>query len=196
MTQAQRADYEKARTEQAEEIQRKKKRADVFRIRPIAGADKTLINWLDIERKEDKDERKAAACVRDIADSLEVMVVQRKSDGRLCLLPWIGDENKGVAPGAAIATERVPEEKIARVAAVCTVSLPMSLCAPRLIDTVIKELEDKAIAAGIGRWQESFWLEGLLPLILDETLTGEISGYTVTYRNETGLSVTRKETRT
>ncbi|MDR2088900.1 MAG: hypothetical protein LBP73_06060, partial [Clostridiales Family XIII bacterium] len=196
MREEKRAAYAEARKAHNERIKRKEEKANVFRLRPPAGASRTLVDWLDIA-KSDSDERKAEAAVRDTSDSIEVMVVQKKVDGKICLLPWVCDAAKGVAPGAEIPTERVPKDAVARVAAACTVSLPMLLCrSSRIIDDVIAELESKAIASRVGRWQESFWLRGMLPLILDENLQTEILGHTVSYCDKTGLSVTRKETGT
>jgi CRISPR-associated endonuclease/helicase Cas3 len=188
MTPERRADLDKARAAHEANIYKKEERAKVFRLRPPVGADKTLLNWLDIEQTEDKAGHRAAACVRDIADSVEVMIVQRKPGGRLCLLPWIGDERRGVAKGAEIATDCVPEDDVARVAAACTVSLPPGLCVPQLIDKVINELESKACVVGIDEWQKSQWLEGLLPLILDEDLKTEILYHSVKYCDKMGLS--------
>jgi CRISPR-associated endonuclease/helicase Cas3 len=207
-----RAAYDKAKNAYKGEKQSKEDRADVFRLRPPAGtAYKTLLDWLDIVKEYKGTQKanalntaassikaagalqKAEASVRDTADSLEVAAVQRKRDGKYCLLPWIGDKNRGVVFGAEIPTERIPDDNVARVAAACTVSLPMQLCGPQIIDKVICELERRAIADRLDTWQESYWLAGLLPLILDENLQAEILGYTVRYCEQTGLSVTRKE---
>jgi hypothetical protein len=194
--------YREAREAHEKTIAGKEKRAQTFRLRSPFGGDKSLLNWIDIEKKDKggrktklrdaADTMRAEASVRDAADSLEVTVVQRKRNGKFHLLPWIGDADKGVARGAEISAEYVPEDAVARVAAACTVSLPMQLCNPAVIDKVIDVLERRAMEAKLDTWQESFWLEGLLPLILDEELKTEILDYTVEYCNKMGLSVMRK----
>jgi hypothetical protein len=143
--------------------------------------------------KNSKDELKAEASVRDIEESLEVIIVQKKPNGRLHLLPWIGDESKDVPCGAEISVEYVPDSNVARLAATCTVSLPMRLCHAGIVDKVIGTLEQRALDSGVGIWQESYMLKGLLPLILDENLKAEVCGYTLEYSEAIGLSVMRKE---
>jgi CRISPR-associated endonuclease/helicase Cas3 len=174
----------------------KEKRADAFRLRaPAGGAENSLIDWLDVT-KGDKNDQRAEASVRDTEESLEVTVVQKKSDGKLHLLPWIGDKERNVPRGAEISAECTPDGNAARVAATCTVSLPMLLCNPGTIDKVIDELEKKSIAFGLDGWQDSPWLKGVLPLILDENLRAEILDFVVDYDEATGLSAKRNEAKT
>ncbi|MDR1321797.1 MAG: type I-E CRISPR-associated protein Cse1/CasA [Gracilibacteraceae bacterium] len=181
--------YKKAKEDYNKAIEHKEKKAEAFRLRrPSDNAKDSLVDLLDI-MKNNKDELKAEASVRDIAESLEVIVVQKKSNGRLYLLPWVDDESKGVRPGAEISTEYTPESDIARLAATCTVSLPLRLCNPGIIDKVIGTLERKAIDSGVGSWQESPLLRGFLPLILNENLKAEICGHAVEYSEEIGLSM-------
>jgi hypothetical protein len=197
--QTKREAYREARKQYEKTIDNKESKAKDFRLRdPFARADEeinSLIDWLDVTRG-DKDDRRAEASVRDTTESLEVTVVQKKRDGRLHLLPWIGNEAEQVPCGAEISTEYVPESAVARVAAACTVSLPMLLCNPGTIDDVIRELEARAMAFGLDSWQESPWLKGLLPLILDENLQAEILDCTLEYNETIGLSAKRKEAQT
>jgi CRISPR-associated helicase Cas3 len=183
--------YREARKQHEKTIDDKESRAKDFRLRePIARTDEetnSLIDWLDVT-KGDKDDRRAEASVRDTTESLEVMIAQKKRDGRLYLLPWIGNETEQVPLGAEISAEYVPESAVARVAAACTVSLPALLCHPGIIDKVIGELEARAIALGLGNWQKSPWLKGLLPLILDENSQAEILCCVLEYDETMGLS--------
>jgi CRISPR-associated endonuclease/helicase Cas3 len=182
--------YKEAREDYYKAIEHKEKKAEAFRLRrPSDNVKDSLVDLLDI-MKNNKDELKAKASVRDIAESLEVIIiVQKKSNGKLYLLPWVGNESKGVHSGAEISTEYTPESDIARLAATCTVPLPLRLCNPGIIDKVIGTLERKAIDSGVGYWQESPLLRGLLPLILNENLKTELCGYTVEYSDEMGLSI-------
>jgi hypothetical protein len=190
---AKREAYTEARAAHEHMIREKENKADAFRLRaPEGTADGSLVNLLNVT-KGDRDDLKAEASVRDIAESIEVIVVRRKANGRLHLLPWIGDESRGVRPGAEISVEYVPESDVARLAAACAVLLPMRLCLPHLIDKLIETLERRACDAGVEIWQESPYLSGLLPLILDENLQTELCGYDIEYSEAMGLSVSRKD---
>ena len=54
-------------------------------------------------------------------------------------------------------------------------------------DRIVSALEED----GFATWQESPWLKGELPLILDEDLTRELDNYTLLYDHELGLLVTK-----
>jgi CRISPR-associated endonuclease/helicase Cas3 len=157
----------------------KEARARAFQIRgPDGGVHRNMVDWIDVER-DDANDKKAEASVRDTEDNLEVIVLWRDGTGRLRLFPWIEErENLGdyeLHPGYA------PEESVARALAVCTVSLPLHK--DWQIDGAIRELE----SSGPPDWQESHWLAGELFLILDEEFRCELIGFDVKYGWETGL---------
>lgn len=123
----------------------------------------------------------AAAYVRDIEPSLEVLVVQEQ-DGLLRPLPWIlpsgaGKEEWYLSESAA------PPPRFARAVAMSTVRLPRWLVAPRELDSAIAELE----AQGIRAWQEDFRLRGQLVIRLDEQLRGRILGKPFGYDRGVGI---------
>lgn len=102
------------------------------------------------------------AAVRDTEESIEVVVV-RETERGLELLPWVADQ-MGLDPLLGTGAEEPPDEQ-ARAAALCTVNLPPALCAPYVVDEVINTLETRGTYRG---WQESRWLRGALPLVLND----------------------------
>ena len=65
---------------------------------------------------------------------------------------------------SVIATDWRPEDRLARVAATCTLRLPLQLSNARTADETIRALE-RTFYPG---WQDSPWLSGQLVLELDE----------------------------
>lgn len=145
-----------------------------------------LNGWMR-ERVNVDDEVFGRAAVRDTDGSIEVVVVQRGRTGYE-VLPWVAD-SFGVRASLG-SGEMVPEDESARAAALCSVSLPPRLCAPWCREKVIEALEAKGMFDG---WQESRWLAGVLPLVVDIDGYAEIEwegrGFVVRYSRTTGLSV-------
>ncbi len=108
------------------------------------------------------DENKARAAVRDSQESIEVVLVRASHPGEYELLPWVADA-MGVRRQLGTGQEP-PADEVARVAAMCTVSLPPRMCASYLAADVIDALEDMMVYRG---WQESRWLRGMLPLVVN-----------------------------
>jgi len=140
------------------------------------------------------DETRARAAVRDTEESIEVVVVQRK-ESELILLPWVVGPENGQSHNASLGDGTdVPDDEAARLAANCTVSLPPRLSAPRNYGQVIDALERQTYVPG---WQESRWLSGQLPLVLDARLDASVETDTYTYRlhysREAGLELVAAE---
>lgn len=134
--------------------------------------------------------------VRDTQETVEVLLV-RKEDGRISLLPWISDEKNGVERGQEIPTVYEPDWALSAVLAQCAVRLPASLCRPQQIDRLIEELE-----GGCERWAAAWQgvpvLAGRLALAMEES-DGEpeefettVLGQRVRYTREEGLSTARR----
>lgn len=152
------------------------------------------MDWFS-PKVDENDEDKGQRAVRDTQDTVEVLLL-RKCDDEVRLLPWAGDERAGVENGAAIPTDVVPDDAVAKVAAQCSVRLPMGLCLPGKIDALITALED-GCASDAACWQESPWLAGKLSLFLREGMNGfvscELCGYEITYSRDMGLTYRKKE---
>jgi CRISPR-associated endonuclease/helicase Cas3 len=169
-------EYRKAKQEQEMRIADKKARAANFCICPPQSDPKAdLVGWLDT----DVSDKCGEAAVRDTDESIEVLLVMKKRDGRLHFLPWI--EN-----GRELPQDEVPDDGLAKALARCSVRLPVALCAPWAIDQTIRELEGLC-REQVPTWQQSRWLKGELFLILDENGSTNLCGYRLTYDQCYGL---------
>lgn len=138
-----------------------------------------LEDWSRLSAGE-ADEEKGRAQVRDADESLSVVVVQRVN-GVLRALPWLP------APfgGARLDGMVIPDD-LARTVARCSVTLPARVLRGDTdhIDRVIDALE----ANGQRSWQDSRWLRGALPLVLDENCSTSLGMVRLTYDRELGLT--------
>jgi CRISPR-associated endonuclease/helicase Cas3 len=170
--------YQEAKDKHGATIQKKEARAGSFQIDwPLEGAH-PLVAWLDGSAGGEKE---GEATVRDSGDSLEVVVIQQLRNGEKRLLPWVEGGQMLAKP---------LEERLAKIAAGCTVNLPPRLCTPWAIDKVIFELESNPWTQSV---QDSYWLKGELILMLDEDCRAELYGHTLRYDKRKGLSI-EKET--
>ena len=178
-------EYRTAKEKQESRIRDKERRAEAFQIKNPCDSG-TLVGWLDVSVGDgDPTGRRAEATVRDGADSVEAIVIQRRADGRLYVLPW--PERFG---GREIPPE-VPDDELAGAVAGCTVKLPPALTAPGMIDRTIRELELQGRRLP-SEWQKSGWLKDELFLTLDENFSLEILDYTLTYDPKYGLGYEKR----
>jgi len=169
-------DYEIACMEREQEIKERKSSAKTYQINGPR-ASKTLLKWLDSDVGDDS-EKRGEASVRDGADSIEVLVIQKRAN-ELCFLPWI--ENGSPLP------KTTPSEPLAKKIAACSLRLPGLFGRKYIIDKAIKELEDTLIAEGIkDPWYQSS-LKGSLFLFLDDKQETTLCGYRLGYDRHLGL---------
>lgn len=147
--------------------------AETFLLAPVPPAN--LFGWA-ATGVGDAESPAGRAKVRDGDDSLEVLVAQQ-SDGRRRLLPWI--DRVG---GSDLPIDDVPDRRLARALAQCSLRLPASMCTWRL-PRVIDDLERNGSAV----WQQSPWLRGQHVLYLDENLEAELAGVHLRYSRTDGL---------
>ncbi|WP_433379387.1 CRISPR-associated helicase Cas3' [Streptosporangium sp. CA-115845] len=123
-----------------------------FQINDVGKAGRALVGWVDAGVGDADDTRTGRAQVRDSAESLEVLVVQRRTDGTLATLPWL---SKGRG-GLVLPTDVAPDPRLARIVASCGLRLPYHFSIPKTLDLAIAELEAECVPA----WQskESHWL--------------------------------------
>jgi hypothetical protein len=133
---------------------------------------------LDTSVIDDPSGKRGEAAVRDIEDSLEVLVVQRRGNDYY-MLPWLAKLR-----GRKIPSNMPPETELARALAECSIQLPRELCWK--VDNTIRELEKIALLELRG-WQQSPWLKGELFLVLDEKLSTELCGYHLQYDQDYGM---------
>ncbi|SHE65848.1 CRISPR-associated helicase Cas3' [Alkalibacter saccharofermentans] len=174
------SNYTKAFSDYKKRIQDKIQRANSYRIdRPWVDGD--MKSWLQTYVGEKSGE----AAVRDGDESIEVLVVQKDSSGRIRYLPWI--EN-----GRELPKYEVLDKYSAQVLARCRIRLPSVLCAPWNIDKTIEELELLAQNEFL-EWLYSPWLSGELFLVLDSRLVAKIGEYFLFYSQTYGLYYEKEE---
>lgn len=180
-------EMERARVNQDLHQERQREKASSFQVNEVGKAGRALVGWLDAGVGDADDTRRGRAQVRDGVEALEVLVVQRRIDGTLATLPWLG-ERRG---GRQLPTESAPEPGLARVVASCGLRLPFHFSAPETLDRAIEELEAECVPA----WQsmDSHWLAGELILMLDENCRARLAGFDLHYTPADGLEVARAE---
>lgn len=157
----------------------KRSRAKKFRV--PAPAKRPLLNWAHIEAPSSTDEQ-GIAQVRDSEDSIEVVVVQRIKGVRQ-IPEWAG-----TMPEQPVDLGTVIDDDVAYTASLNTLRLPGFLGSGRLGDQLIDELEQNCIDT----WQNSRWLRGVLPLVLDASGTAVHAGHQFKYDTQLGLVVTKE----
>lgn len=158
----------------------KRRRAKGFLIPSPARRD--LVGWADQSAADAVDER-AVAQVRDAEDSIEVVVIQR-INGCPIIPEWAAEH-----AGAQLDFATVIDDDIAVAAAKNTLRLPGYLSSAGIGDLLIDDLEQNCIDT----WQNSRWLKGVLPLVLDANGDAEHVGHLFHYDTDLGLVVTRSE---
>ena len=168
--------------QKADELQASKKtRARMFLISPPGR--KALVNWDALPLAGDPTGERAIAQVRDAEDSIEVVVIQRIAGTRV--IPQWAAEMSSVS----VEMGTVIEDDTALAASKNTVRLPGFLGTCKLGDQLIDELE----ANCIDTWQNSRWLRGALPLVLDEDGNAQHASFDFHYDTDLGLVVTPQE---
>ncbi|MEU7485070.1 CRISPR-associated helicase Cas3' [Streptomyces sp. NPDC042319] len=181
---------ENARRQHEEHRAGQAERAATFRLGPVARSGRPLFGWVAAGVGDADDTRAGRAQVRDSRESLEVVVVQRRADGTLATVPWLGEDRRGRRLGGLdLPTDQVPPAFAARTAASCGLRLPIQFSYPEVMDRAIEELEEFYVPA----WQakDSPWLAGQLILALDEDCQTHLAGFRLRYSPTDGLEVTR-----
>ena len=127
----------------------------------------------------------ARAAVRDGDPSVEVLVMQRRTDGSIHFLPW----QEG---GSAVAADSPPPPETALKIARQKLRLPAVFGKAWKVDEVIRELEADN-RSGLAAWQLSPLLHGELVLLLDEDLTAHLADMELCYDRENGLEYWKEE---
>jgi CRISPR-associated endonuclease/helicase Cas3 len=182
--------YRKAKSKHEQKIEDARAKAETFQIGNPAGGSyetsATIIDWLNTSVSDDPKGKHAEATVRDTADSIQILVIQKKRDGRFYSL--LGAE--------AFGEQQLPDdfaqnERLAQAVASCVVTLPMSMSTPWRIDSVIEALEKDCCEQLPDAWQQSAWLRDELFLILDEDMHTRILDFELNYDQNYGLLVER-----
>lgn len=133
-------------------------------------------DFLETNRGNANEEIKGMARVRDIDESIEVILMYRRDGARF--LPHLREFGDRLVP-----VDTQPEYRMARALSSCTVRLPGLLCQWYRVERVLDVLE----ADGVAAWQKSPWLKGQLVLFLDESFTAVLDGVELHYDKRLGL---------
>lgn len=177
------SDYEdkqlsEAREEFNQNYQKAKEKANVFQIKKPR-PQKTIHGWLDREQLGlDRDEIKAQAAVRDIKETIEVILLQRKNNGYYLL------------NGQAIAD--IPDSQVEKTVAQQIIRLPAAVTPDWELDDIIDQLETQT-SKTFNDWQNSIWLKGALVIILDEQGITKLNDWKLTYTSQLGLSYEKEK---
>ena len=128
--------------------------------------DLTIHRWLNRD-KGNLDDNQASAAVRDIRESIEVILLKEISSEYYLMN---GDK-----------VSEKEENEIAQE----LIRLPNAVT-PN-IDQAINILEENT-ARAFPDWQGSLWLKGSLAVVLDEHAKGSFNGYKLKYSADSGLS--------
>ena len=200
--------YEKAVCARAMAEEEKRRRARngclLKDVRGMLRNRETLTGWYEpLKLAGANDDERGPRAVRDTGESIEVMALCLRA-GRVFLLPWVGDEGRGVGLGAELSLDEVPSGPVARLAAQSLVRLPLSLCPDdtraELLVGALEEMDRPYVMT----WQESPWLQGQLALLLEESAPEQLScvldlgggggRWEVSYARDVGLTVHRIQT--
>ena len=170
--------YEEMRREHENRIASKNTRAKTYRIAaPVLQRgfedSGSLIGWLRNKTPLETEE-KAYAQVRDIQETIEVIVLQKRGEGY------------GIVGEDGDISDHIDDPQIASDIARQTLRLPNGLSKPYTIDATIKELETYH-ALHFSDWYAQPWLKGALGIILDENLMFELNGMKLQYNLTLGL---------
>ncbi|WIM67713.1 CRISPR-associated helicase Cas3' [Corynebacterium breve] len=166
------AEWEKAKCDE-EDFKRSQKSRSRITVLPSA-EEGSVMSW-GTKAMTAAEEVSAGAQVRDIDESIEVVVV-RRINGRVFPLIQAGEDVAGIA----IDGEVELDPAIARRVAQCTIRLPGYL----ITDDDLCQLESEG---RFGAWHYSPWLKGQLPLILDENLSVNLERTRLIYEERRGL---------
>lgn len=153
-----------------------KRKAKTFQISKPRPLD-TIHGWLDREQLGlDKDEIKAQAAVRDIKETVEVILLQEK-DNEFYLI-----NGEKVSDLPSYARDKIIAEQVIRLPSALTLN----------INSAIDQLET-ITSQHFPDWQKSVWLKGDVALILDENMTTSFNGWKITYSSDLGLNYEKED---
>jgi len=170
-------DIEAVRTEFDDAVTKETKKAAVFQIDdPNLKLGETIHDWLGRDLGSvDKDEQKASAAVRDIQETLEVILVKHTDEGNFLL---DGRNLTGVS------AQEIAQQLV-RIPFIVTPG-------PKKIEQAIDDLE-KLTSRYFTGWQSNVWLKGALALPLNQDFSTSFEGWRLTYSSKLGLSYVKED---
>jgi CRISPR-associated endonuclease/helicase Cas3 len=176
-----RAVLEAAQEVDLQAAQRRRERAGEFLLDEIGNPTATLDGWVRAGVGDTDEDPRGVAQVRDGAETLEVLVVQRDRDGGLLTPDWVPGGGQQIP-----LDHRVPEH-LARTVAACAIRLPLAVSHDRIVGNVITALERNHYTG----FDQSPLLAGQLVLVLGADRTVEVrhgaAAFRLTYDLRRGL---------
>lgn len=173
-------DYKDALKVYNKRIENKRARAEPYCLaNPSNSRISTILGLLKTPANSSASEE----AVRDLENTIEVIVIQKCEDGYIHIL----DDNM-----TPIACEEIPSPDVAWEISKYRVSLPMNICGNtnEQRDLTIGSLEKASET--VAMWQKARYLKGELFLILDEKgQNHDIAGFEIAYSKSDGLSVNK-----
>lgn len=163
-----------SRAEFDKHLEQEKRKAKAFQIAaPQYAGHPTIHKWLERSQSGvDTNEQKANAAVRDIRETLEVILVQHTSKGdNLIDGRWLAD----------VSSQDIAQQVI---------RLPAATTSD--IDAAIKSLESFT-SSYYPEWQQDVWLKGALALPLDAHLSAKLGDWNLSYSSKFGLSYSKED---
>lgn len=168
---------EKARREFQGKKEKAKRKASAFQIdSPVySGRKGSIHGWLNRDKVDvSNSEQRASAAVRDIDETIEVVLLKRS-----------GDEYE-LLDGETLSD--TDSKKIAEQ----LIRIPSSVISEYNIDKAIRELEKKTRSL-FPEWADDVWLKGALTMVLNDNLKTDFNGWHLGYSDKCGLSYERND---
>lgn len=142
--------------------------------------------WVDSGVLEARDDLHGQAQVRDIEDSLEVILI-RNTDTRFRTLDFAPEHaDEPIDFGFPL------DDDFSRALARTTVSLPQWILQGELGEQLLDELEEEVLnESEVYSLMRNKWLSGQLFLPVDQDLTAKFAGLTFQYSREQGMRATK-----
>lgn len=172
-------DIAEAEAKFEKDLKKSKKKAQVFQIgNPNEKDRNNLFGWLSDGQINVNDDNHAAACVRDIKETIEVILLRTTSEGTFLM------DGRNI--------EEVSSEEIAGQ----TIRLPFAvvnnLKSKDPVDKTITKLEKNMLTLR-NKWREDIWLRGALALEFNENNLTTLNGFNLKYSSKLGLMYEKEE---
>ncbi|WP_288552630.1 CRISPR-associated helicase Cas3' [uncultured Ligilactobacillus sp.] len=168
---------EKARREFQGKKEKAKRNASAFQIAsPVyPGRKGSIHGWLNRDKADvSNSEQRASAAVRDIDETIEVVLLKRN-----------GDDYEILDGGKLSDTD---SKRIAGQ----LIRIPSAVISEYNIDKAIRKLEKKTRIL-FPEWEDDVWLKGSLAMVLDDNLKADFNGWHLGYSDKCGLSYERND---
>ncbi|WP_297819928.1 CRISPR-associated helicase Cas3', partial [uncultured Lactobacillus sp.] len=162
-------------------VNKLKEKAKQFQIKkPLFKHPVSLSGWLNDSQINVENDNHAAACVRDIEETIELVLLKHTADGN-CLLDGRMLEN--------VSSEEIASQTIRLPIAV---SNNLNKRIPDKIGESINKLE-KIRLENYPNWSKDIWLHGVLALTLNEQDEVSFNGYRLHYSESLGLMYEKED---